>query len=117
MGTKQRSYKGEIVDFNLVKIKSQIQSTTKPGKVQSRELLIKERVQRKLKNVTERIAGKKDEGVVTAISDKKEDITAEKTDNVTTEVKSGESVKETINAETTELTVQTKNPKTKRLRQ
>lgn len=47
--SKQRSAKGEIVDFDLMKIKQEIGTAQKPIKVQAREEFIERKLRRRLR--------------------------------------------------------------------
>lgn len=53
MGKTVRSAKGALVDFDLLKIKSQIASAPKPTVVQAREDFVDQRMKRKLKRLTQ----------------------------------------------------------------
>lgn len=50
MANLVRSARGDIVDFDLLKIKQQLASTVAPVEVRSRENFIEKRLKRKLKN-------------------------------------------------------------------
>lgn len=52
MGKKIRSAKGEMVDFDLLKIKEQIATTPPPQDVKARQDFIEKRLRRRLKKVT-----------------------------------------------------------------
>jgi len=49
MGKKVKSARGELVDFDLLKIKSQIASAPKTTNVRAREDFVEKRLRRKLK--------------------------------------------------------------------
>ena len=51
MGKKIRSAKGEIVDFDLLKVKEQIASAPAPQDVKMRQDFIEKRMRRRLKKV------------------------------------------------------------------
>ncbi len=51
MGKKVRSARGEMVDFDLLKIKEQIASTPKTVDVQAREAFIDKKLRRRIKKV------------------------------------------------------------------
>ncbi len=51
MGKKVRSAKGEMVDFDLLKIKEQIASAPAPQDVKLRQDFIEKRIRRRLKKV------------------------------------------------------------------
>lgn len=56
MTVKGRSARGEIVDFDLLKIKEQIANAPKPTNVRAREDFIDQKFKRRLKKTTEAVA-------------------------------------------------------------
>lgn len=55
MPKKTRSAKGEMVDFDLLKIKSQIASTPKPTDVQKREDFIDKKLRRRARKIKKKV--------------------------------------------------------------
>ena len=51
MGKQVRSAKGQLVDFDLLKIKQQIASAPKPTNVQAREAFIDQKFKRRIKKL------------------------------------------------------------------
>lgn len=54
MSVKTRSARGELVDFDLLKIKEQIASNPAPTDVKARQNFVDRRLRRRVKNATER---------------------------------------------------------------
>lgn len=59
MPKKVRSAKGEIVDFDLMKIKQQLGESAEPTNVQARQDFIDQKMRRRLKKVKSKLAGAK----------------------------------------------------------
>ncbi len=55
MPKKVRSAKGEIVDFDLMKIKQQIEAAPEPSTVQARQDFIDQKMRRRLKKVKRKL--------------------------------------------------------------
>lgn len=53
MGKPVRSARGQLVDFDLLKIKQQIAAAPKPTNVQVREDFIDQRLKRRIKKLTQ----------------------------------------------------------------
>lgn len=57
MTKKTRSARGEMVDFDLIQIKTQIASTPKTVDVKKREDFIDRKLRRRIKRVTKKVEG------------------------------------------------------------
>ncbi len=55
MTNKIKSARGSVVDFDLLKIKNQIQSSPKPTIVQARENFVESKLKRRIKKLTQPI--------------------------------------------------------------
>ena len=51
MGQRKRSMRGEMVDFDLLKIKEQMKTAPKPVEVKAREDFIEKKLRRRVKRV------------------------------------------------------------------
>ncbi len=59
MPKKVRTAKGQIIDFDLLKIKEQMESAPKPDNVKLRQDFIDQKIRRRVKRVKDQIAAAK----------------------------------------------------------